>query len=314
MKIKGIISGLLGLKRDVGKLARKGKQELKKHNVEQYIPEQIKKRVAPERARTTIGKRILKIVAIGLGAAGAAAAGIGAVRVVRERIIKKAVILVGGGRKALTAGTGFNGYLLRYTDLDGLEDMIDTLAGNAFTELILVPMTVINGYEVDRIKDIAAAKRGFFEKISCAGALLTSNDDYEAVANELISFADGADEDTAVVYVGKGTAHHANASYIALNERIKQMGGDNVFVGTAESYPDIDKVESGIETGMYQNVVLCPLEMSVDAELDEIIGGEENSWYSRLTEDGYNCGCYMKGLCAYKGVRRLIVEHTKAVM
>ena len=92
------------------------------------------------------------------------------------------------------------------------------------------------------------------------------------------------------------------------------MGSGNIFVGTASSYPDIDKVESDIEAAHYQNVVLCPLEMTVDEELSDSIAGEENSWYSRLSDDGYNSGCYMKSLCAYKGVRELVVEHTKAVM
>ncbi len=314
ISVKNIFSGLSKLRKGLGGFAKK--QSGKRQNIQKYIPEPIKRHIEPKKARKTIGKRILTVLAIGLGAAGAIAAGLGTAEAVRKRLATKAVILVGSGGKKMLSGSaaGFNGYLLKYTDIDGLEDMIDTLAGNGFTELVIVPMTVVNGYETDMIKAIALNKSGFFEKISYAPALLTSNGDYEQIAKTLIHYAQDADEDTAVVYVGKGTTHHANASYIALNERLKQLGGANVFIGTASSYPDIDKVESDIEAAHYQNVVLCPLEMTVDDELNESIAGEENSWYSRLSGDGYNCGCYMKGLCAYKDVRKLVVEHTKSVM
>ena len=317
ISVQDIITGLSGIKLGLDKLMKgRKKRVITRENVEKYIPEPIKKRVAPKKSRNIISAKLLSILAIGLGVAGAAAAGLGAAKVVKNRLTKKAVILVGdGGKKSLSQGAqGFNGYLLKYTDMDGLEDMIDTLAGNGFTELVIVPMTVINGYEIDKIKAITVQKREFFDKISYAPALLTSSSDYEHIAKMLISYAKDADEDTAVVYVGKGTTHHANSSYIALNERLRQMGSGNIFVGTASSYPDIDKVESDIEAAHYQNVVLCPLEMTVDEELNDSIAGEENSWYSRLVEDGYNCGCYMKGLCAYKGVRELVVEHTKSAM
>ena len=313
---KDVIAGLNSLRSGIDKLIKKHKKTLSKENIAKYMPEPIKTRISPKQPKVVIGRRLLSIIAIGLGVAGAAAAGFGAAKVVKNRLTKKAVILVGdGGKKSLSQGAaGFNGYLLKYTDMDGLEDMIDTLAGNGFTELVIVPMMVINGYEIDQIKSLTVQKREFFDKISYANALLTSSGDYEQIAKTLISYAKDADEDTAVVYVGKGTTHHANSSYIALNERLRQLGSGNIFVGTASSYPDIDKVESDIEAAHYQNVVLCPLEMTVDEELNDSIAGEENSWYSRLSEDGYNCGCYMKGLCAYKGVRELVVEHTKAAM
>ena len=317
ISVKDIITGISGIKLGLDKLMKaKKKSTITREMVIEHIPEPIKKRIVPEKKRSAITSKLLSILAIGLGVAGAAVAGVGAAKIVKNRFAKKAVILVGdGGRKSLSQGTkGFNGYLLKYTDMDGLEDMIDTLAGNGFTELVIVPMTVINGYEIDKIKALTMQKREFFNKISYAPALLTSSGDYEHIAKMLMSYAADADEDTAVVYVGRGTTHHANSSYIALNERLRQLGSGNIFVGTASSYPDIDKVKSDIEAAHYQNVVLCPLEMTVDEELIDQIAGEENSWYSRLSEDGYNCGCYMKGLCAYRGVRELIVEHTRAVM
>ena len=317
VSVKNIVSGLRGVKSGVGRLISKKKMPvISKETVAQYIPDQIKKRIEPEKPKHVFGRKLLSIIAVGLGVAGVTAAGIGAAKIVKNKFIKKAVILVGdGGKKSLAPGAkGFNGYLLKYTDINGLEDMIDTLAGNGFTELVIVPMTVINGDEIDQIKALAVLKREFFDKISYAPALLTSSSDYEQIAKTLIECTRETDEDTAVVYVGKGTTHHANSSYIALNERLRQLGSRNIFVGTVSSYPDIDKVESDIEAAHYQNVVLCPLEMTVDEELSNQIAGEENSWYSRLSEDGYNCGCYMKGLCAYKGVRELVIEHTKAAM
>ena len=301
---KGIVSAFR-------KFVLKEKPKFSKRNIERYIPKQI--RVRTKQSKKGIGKGVATVISIGVGLIGVIA-GIGIAKVIRDKITKKAVILVGVGKNEMPTG-GFNGYLVKYTDLDGLDALVDRLADEAFTDLVLVPMSVINGYELEKIHNIMAYKKDMFESVKFAPALLSSDSDYTYVAKTLAACTSGTDEDTAVVFLGKGTTHYSNSSYIALNERIKQLGTDNVFVGTVTSYPGLDKVISDIEMGNYQNVIICPLEIVSDEELALAMSRDnEKSWYNAFSQAGFNCGCYYKGLCAYKGIRRLIVEHTKSVM
>ncbi len=295
----------------IGRKIIKEKPKFSKRNIERYIPKQLK--IRTKRSKKGIGKTVAAAISIGVGIVGVLA-GIGIARIIRNKITKKAVILVGANKNELPGG-GFNGYLVKYTDLDGLDALVEKLAQDEFSELILVPMNVINGYETEKIRNIMAYKKYMFESVKFAPALLSSDADYTYVAKTLAACTAGTDIDTAVVFLGKGTTHYSNSSYIALNERLKELGVSNVFVGTLHSYPGIDKVMSEIESGKYQNVILCPLEMTVDAEMCAAMSRDnEASWYNAFSGAGFNCGAYYKGLCAYRGIRRLIVEHTKSVM
>lgn len=300
---KNIISGIRN--------ALFGKKRFSRENINNYIPERLKRQTrAP---RKGISRALVSAISVGVGIAGVIA-GIGIAKIMKKNRTKKAVVIVGEGIKPGINSNGFNGYLLKYSDIESLDTMADTLAANDFSELVIVPMTLINGYQTEKIKSIMAYKREFFDKITYAPALLSSDSDYEYVARTLTACVKGSDEDTAVVYVGRGTTHHANSAYIALNERFRRIGADNIFVGTVSSYPDFDKIMSDVSTAHYQNIILCPLEMTVDADLKADISEGDGSWYAKLTDAGFNCGFYMKGLCAYKGIRRLVIEHTRASM
>lgn len=253
------------------------------------------------------------ISAISVGVVGVLA-GLGVAKIIKDRTTKKVIILVGEDKNSdfhAPVG-GFGGYLLKYTDLTSLDELTDNLALNGFTELVIVPMTLLNGYETEQIKNIMLYKGELFERISYAPAVLTTDRDFEAVANTLAACTADTDCDTAIVYLGKGTTHFSNAAYTALSERVRAAGADNVFIGTLSGYPGLDKVKSDVADGHYQNVIICPLELSIDEELEEAMSeNNEDSWYNAFANEGYNCGSYYKSLCAYRGIRRLIVEHTK---
>lgn len=299
-----LATGLFGSLRNMA-----ARQKLKMDNIEKYIPEQIKEKVMKKKKKGVAGK----LLALGIGIAGVIA-GVGAAKLIKNKITKKAVILVGSDTPQI-GHCAFNGYLVKYTDLDGLDAMAEALAEDEFTELIIVPMTVINGYEAEKIRNIMTYKKDLFESVKFVPALLSSDSDYTYVANVLKACTENVDEDSAVIYLAKGTTHFSNSAYIALSERLKRLDVRNVFIATDSSYPGLDKVMEEIEDGHFQNIIICPFEIYIDDEIRNAMSEEnEDSWYNILTDAGYTCGCYYKGLCAYRGIRRLIVEHTKSVM
>lgn len=256
------------------------------------------------------------IAGMGAGILGVLA-GIGIFTAIRRRKIKKVILLVGAEKKTdlRYLSSHFNGYLLKYTGIDNFSNMVDMLYDDAFKELVIIPMLLINGYEVEYIKNVMINKRKLFKKVKIAPALLTSDVDYTHTARVIRDATMSTDCDTAVLCLGNGTTHYSNASYIALSERLKKVGAHNVFVATVSAYPDFEKVKAEIEALHYQKIVILPLEMSINKKLyDAISVDNENSWCNRFRNDGYICESYGKGLCAFKGIRRLVVEHTKSTI
>ena len=296
--------------RKIKKIIKKYMPELPKVHISEYVPDRVKKEIEKIKPEKKLNKGIISLVALGIGLAGVLT-GIGVTRVVKNKKAKRVILIVGSDKLLkMPVNNSMSGYILKYTTIDYLDKTADSLCANGIEEVIVVPYTLINGYETEQIKNIMAYKRGYFKKLSIAPAILTSDSDHEYVSQILSACTKNADEDTAVVFLGKGTTHFSNSSYIALGERFKRMGRYNLFVGTATSYPGIDKVMSDIEDGHYQNVILCPLEMEMNKEFREDI----NLWNERFNEEGYTCGVYMRGLGGYKGIRHLVVEHTKAMM
>ena len=98
------------------------------------------------------------------------------------------------------------------------------------------------------------------------------NDDKEAVAKAITAEAvadagydslDAAAEDgTAFVFMGHGTAHTAKVSYSQMASVMKDLNYANVFIGTVEGEPEetaCEAVIAAVKEAGYTKVVLRPL-------------------------------------------------------
>ena len=45
--------------------------------------------------------------------------------------------------------------------------------------------------------------------------------------------------------------------------------------------------------------------------MNDMAGGEEDSWKSLFEVEGYEVTCVLKGLGEYKGIQKLYAEHAK---
>ena len=66
-------------------------------------------------------------------------------------------------------------------------------------------------------------------------------------------------KDTAVVFMGHGTHHEANASYSKLQDELLSKGNDNYYIGTVEGSPALEDVITAVKKNGYSKVVLQPL-------------------------------------------------------
>ena len=119
-------------------------------------------------------------------------------------------------------------------------------------------------------------------------------------------------EDEALVLMGHGTTHYANAIYAALDYTFKDMGYSRVFLGTVEAYPSMESLKKQIRALGPKCLILAPfMVVAGDHAIHDMSGQDEDSWRSQFEREGYEVVCQMKGLGEYPGVRQIYLEHVR---
>ena len=242
-------------------------------------------------------------------------------------------------RRAFTAQIIINHVQARDGEaIDNMEQALDRAVANGVKELVVQPTHLMHGAEYDEMMDALDAYRDKFEKIAVAEPLLGEvgsdatviNADKEAVAKAVVAdtaadggFADAAaaaEQETAFVLMGHGTAHVAKVTYSQMQTQMEKLGYDNVFIGTVEGEPEETACEAIIEAvkaAGYKNVILRPLMVVAgDHANNDMAGDEEDSWKSMFQD----AGCFdsvtaqIAGLGSIEAVRDLYVAHTQTAI
>lgn len=196
---------------------------------------------------------------------------------------------------------------------DNVAEAMERMKKDGITDVIIQPTHVMNGVENDLMKKDVLAYADYFQSVKFGAPLLTTEEDNEyvvkAVADESPVIKD---KETALVLMGHGTEHYANAVYAALDYRFKDMGYENVIVGTVEGYPEIDQVMKQIGKCGVKKVVIAPfMIVAGDHAKNDMAGEEEDSWKNIISKAGYEVQTVLKGLGEYESIRKLFVEHAR---
>lgn len=195
-----------------------------------------------------------------------------------------------------------------------VDEALEALAADGFEDVLVQPTHIINGEEWDKLRSLAAPFGGRFAALRFGAPLLTGIGDYHAVSAALCAALPPQREDRAVVYMGHGTEHHANAAY-ALMEYVFHAGGRrDVLVGTVEGYPGFDQVCQRLARHpAVKHILLAPLMVVAgDHAKNDLAGGGEDSWKSRLEAMGYAVECMLEGLGENPAIRAIFVDHARA--
>lgn len=194
-----------------------------------------------------------------------------------------------------------------------VREAMEQMREDGITDVLVQPTHVINGVENDLMKEDALAYREYFYSISFGDPLLTSEQDSMEVIDAIAEEFSDLKEDEALVLMGHGTTHYANAIYAALDYTFKDKGHKNIFLGTVEAYPSMESLLKMVNAYQPSKVILAPfMIVAGDHAKNDMAGDDEESWYSRFKEEGYEVETVLKGLGEYPGIRRIFVEHLKA--
>lgn len=198
--------------------------------------------------------------------------------------------------------------------LDSPEVALAKMADQGFTHVAVQSLHTIGGAEYHDLRKIVGGFKamGAFEKIILGYPLMSTQKDMEKVVKAVLNTIPKARKaNEAVVLMGHGTHHPANAFYASLMFQI-QLLDPNVFVGTVEGYPEVKDITSWLQAKNIKKAWLMPF-MSVagDHAKNDMAGDEEDSWKSILTAAGITCEIVLKGTAEYDDYVDIWVDHIK---
>lgn len=242
-------------------------------------------------------------------------------------------------RRAFTAQIIINHVQARDGEfIDNMDQALERAVTNGVKNLVIQPTHLMHGAEYDELMESVAAYEDQFETVKVAEPLLGEvgsdasvvNEDKKAVAEAITAEAvktagfdslDAAKEDgTAFVFMGHGTSHTAKVSYSQMQTQMKELGYDNVFIGTVEGEPEETSCEAVIEAASqagYKKIILRPLMVVAGDHANNDMAGEDaDSWLSMFEASGKfeSVDAQISGLGSIEAIQQLYVAHTAAVM
>ena len=196
-------------------------------------------------------------------------------------------------------------------EIDNVKQAMERLIADGVRDVVIQPTHVMPGIEYDGVIAQIGAYRERFHSMKVGRPLLVEDRDYDtliaALAEETAPYNTS---DTAMVFMGHGTEHAANATYPKLQQKLIQAGFHNFFIGTVEAEPTVEDVLADVRKTDAKKVVLLPLMVVAgDHAHNDMAGDAEDTWKAVFADAGYETQCVLKGLGQYPAVQQMFVDH-----
>lgn len=195
--------------------------------------------------------------------------------------------------------------------INTVTEAMEQMRADGIKDVIVQPTHVMNGFENNLMKKEILAYAGEFDQILFGGPLLDKEEDKLEVIEALRKeFALGSED--ALVLMGHGSEHYANSIYAELDYTFKDLGYDNMHIGTVEAYPTVESVLRLVKKQEPKKVYMAPfMIVAGDHANNDLAGEEADSWKSLFQNEGHEVECVLKGLGEYAAVQELFVKHAQ---
>ncbi len=190
----------------------------------------------------------------------------------------------------------------RGTPKPNLPETLEALRQEGYTHIIVQPTVIIDGVEMASIRRDVAQHKDLFDDVRVGTPLLFLPLDYYRLVDAMTS---GYRADTAYVWVGHGTYDSSTAQYTMISYILRQLGHDNVFVGTIEGFPTSDDAMSEVKASGLKRVCLVPL-MFVAGEHAKNDIAED--WREQYEDAGFEVSVSLEGMGERAAVQTLYLD------
>ena len=143
--------------------------------------------------------------------------------------------------------------------------------------------------------------------------LLYDMDDCRRAAEALLEDF-STEEGEALVFMGHGTEHPANATYPAIGYIFHLLGRRDVFVGTVEGWPRGEDVLEQVQKAGFRRALLAPMMLVAGDHARNDMAGEEDSWKTLFEAAGLTVRCALRGMGEIPAVRQIYVDHCRKLL
>ena len=193
---------------------------------------------------------------------------------------------------------------------DNPAEALDKLAKEGYTHIIVQPTNVINGVESKTLEQQLEMYKDKFKEIRTGSALLSTPEDYKAVAEIIDKEVGKVTDNEAVVLVGHGTHDNGNAAYPAMDYTAKSMGY-KFYVGTIEGFPEFDDVVRGLKKDNIKKVILMPFMFVAGDHANNDIAVD---WKEALEKEGFTVEVKLTSLGMMEDIRKMFIDHAKFML
>ncbi len=195
---------------------------------------------------------------------------------------------------------------------------LSKLQDEGYNKVLVQSLHVIPGYEFEDLKNVVntfsslKANKGkpTFKVLLLGRPIMKDTEGIVEFIDALSPFVK-KHNDKAIVFMGHGTEHFANAMYSELQLLFTERF-DNVVVGTVEGYPGINFVKKELKKLNKREVLIAPLMIVAgDHARNDMAGEEADSWKMQLKQEGYRVIPYIHGLGENEEVAKLFVKRIK---
>lgn len=192
-----------------------------------------------------------------------------------------------------------------------VKEAMEKLVEEGYTDVVIQPTHIINGIENENMLEDLSFYAKRFSSFRIGKPLLSDIEDYKQLVNCIVE-ENHVGEEEAILLMGHGTSHHANAVYPAVDYTFRAEGYSNIYMATVEGYPAIEDAMGLMEKYNYKKVILIPfMIVAGDHAKNDMAGDEEDSWKSILEKSGYEVDCKLQGLGELEVVQEMFIRHIK---
>ena len=185
------------------------------------------------------------------------------------------------------------------------------LYAEGYTHLIVQSTNIIEGKEMNQLRQEVERMRPFFKEIRLGNPLLYSVEDAQQVVDILSKHLTvNAKKKEHVLLVGHGTDTPATAIYSEIDYLLKAAGLSNYHVGTIEGYPTFETALQQIQQQKGKTVVLMPfMFVAGDHARNDI----SEDWKKQLEEAGLQVELHIVGLGELPEIQEIFMDHARGI-
>ena len=184
-------------------------------------------------------------------------------------------------------------------------DALLRLRAEGHRSIKVQPTFIIDGKEMDKLRQEVDQLRPFFDTISVGMPLLYSVDDCQRVCDVLVARYSSSATRHHTIFVGHGTEGPATALYSQLDYMLHASGHPNYHVATIEGYPTLQTVTAQLKAQRAKSVTLAPLLFVAGDHATNDIAVE---WKEALEHEGFTVDTVIEGLGEVPEIQELYIK------